>query len=659
MVDILTTQMVFLIFEAIFCLLSAQVYSVSRDTLRFRKSVVLSLNISCGIMLICERLFYVYNGSTERVDVIVMHVVNAAVYYLIALLLLFYAMLVAIRLFGRFDLKSADMPGRGRFLIVCGIVVAAVILITVSQFTGIYYYFNEVNIYQRGPLFWLAAAMPTVGVILVASVIIQYRNRITRSQEFVLLSYLVLPLIGEVVQILFIGNSFMNICIGLSVLLMFFENAIHKEEEILKAGRTEIRTGLANEHGYIEWMNAMKGKPELKDYAAVFFDLRKFSDINRRYGIENGNRILAAFGNILRGMIENDEILGRQFGNQFIAIVKKKNLDDLLNVLKGVEVPFTDSVTEEEKKVTLSAHIGVYMIDRTDLEGEDILIFAGHALSTAKSKDTDDVVWLTQELIDAIAARKKLESDIRKGLTKGEFRPFYQPKVNIRTGRLCGAEALCRWHHDGQIIPPGSYIPLMEANDSICLMDFHILKSVCEDIARWLEEGINVPMISVNFSRRNLVDPNLAKKIDAVVVAARVPKKLIEIEVTESSDEFSIGVLRNFVDSLHKLGYKVSIDDFGSASSSLTLLREISFDTLKIDKGFVDHDKPKDITILTYIVKLAGEISMDIVAEGVEQKVQIDILKNLGVDVIQGFYFDRPLSREDMTKRMQSPVYEV
>ena len=164
---------------------------------------------------------------------------------------------------------------------------------------------------------------------------------------------------------------------------------------------------------------------------------------------------------------------------------------------------------------------------------------------------------------------------------------------------------------------------------------------------------------SVNFSRRNLADPDLPGKIDSVVRASGIPKDLIEIEVTETADEFSIGDLSAFVDELHKLGYKVSIDDFGSASSSLTLLREVSFDTLKIDKGFIDNSKMRDLAILTYIIRLAEEIDTDIVAEGVEQQKQVELLDKLGVDVIQGYYFDKPLPKADMSARLKSPVYAL
>ena len=656
MIDAFSAQLTFLLVEAVLCFVVTPLYAVTKDPLRVRKSVVMSLNITCGVMLLCEYMFYVYKGSIKPADVVIMYVVNAGVYYMIMLLLLFYAMLVFLRLFGRFDFKP-DMPCRKRFIVVCSIVLIGLVLITVSQFTGIYYYFDAGNVYQRGPLFWLAAVIPTIGAVLVASVIIQHREKTTLGQRLILISYLVLPLLGELVQMFLFGTSLMNICMGLSVLLMFFENVIDKEKEIVRATRTEVRTGLANEHACVEWLNSMKGNDELNKYAAVFFDLRKFSDINRIYGVENGNRILASFSNMMLGKIEKDEILGRQFGNQFVAIVKNRNLDDFINVLKGVEVPFIDEDTGTENKVMLSARTGVYQIDRSDLDGEDILVFAAQALVAAKSKDNDDVVWLTQELLDRAAEQKKLESDIKNGLKNGEFKPYYQPKVNTSTGRLCGMEALSRWIHDGRTIYPGTYIPVMESNDTIRILDINMLGFVCADIAGWLEKGYEVPVVSVNFSRRNLADPELAKHIDAVVRKSGIPKDLIEIEITETNDEFSIDILRDFVDELHKLGYKVSIDDFGSASSSLTLLREIDFDTLKIDKGFVDHAKKRDIAILTHIVKLAKEIDLDIVAEGVENKDQIDTLDKLGVAVIQGYVFDKPLSAEELTERLKSPVY--
>ena len=656
MIDGFSAQLTALLVESVLCFVLTPMYALSKDPLKVRKSVIVLLNLSCGLMLLCEYLFYIFKGSTTPLTIAVMHVVNAGVYYLIVLMLLFYAMLVYTRLFKRFDFKP-DMPCRIRLIAVCLIVAAGLTLVTVSQFTGIYYSFDSNNVYQRGPFFWLAAVIPTLGAVIVESVIIENREKLTAAQRLVLVSYLLLPIIGEVIQICFFGSSMMNICMGLSVLLMFFENIVHKEKEIVLASKTEIRTGLANEHALIEWVNSKRDNNALKGYSAVFFDLRKFSDVNRAFGIMNGNRILANYSVILQDKIERDEILGRQFGNQFLAIMKDRNLSDFLRTLNGVEVPFTDSETGNENKVMLSARAGIYRFDRFDLSGEDVLVFAAQAFIEAKAKNSDDVIWLTQEMLDNATARKKLESEIKTGLRNNEFKPFYQPKVNSRTGKICGIEALARWVHDGKTIPPESFIPIMESNDTIRYLDMHILRCVCKDISKWLKEGIEIPVISINFSRRNLADHELAKKIDSEVMEANVPKDLIEIEVTETVDEFSIGDLNDFVDELHKLGYKVSIDDFGSASSSLTLLREIAFDTLKIDKGFIDNSKERDRAILTYIIKLAKEIDTNIVVEGVEQKSQVDALDSLGVNVIQGFFYDKPLSKDDITARLKSPFY--
>ena len=421
MIDGFSAQLTILLVEAFLCLALTPIYAISKDPIRIRKSVVVSLNLTCSAMLFCEYLFYVYNGSSDSFDVFIMHLVNAGVYYLIVLMMLFYAMLVFLRLFGRFDVRK-DMPCRKRLIAVITIFITGVLLISFSQFTGIYYTFDSNNVYQRGPLFWLAAIIPTAGALIVSSVLIEHREKISLTQRLIMLSYLVLPIAGEVIQFLFFGNSLMNISLGLAVLLMSFENVVDKEKAIIKATKTEVRTGLANEHGVIEWLNNMKGKEELKKYSAVFFDLRKFSDINRIYGVSNDNRILANFGDLMLSKIDSDEILGRQFGNQFVAIVRKEHLNNLLETLKGVDVPFTDIDSDKEIIVTLSARAGVYNIDRTDLDGEDILVFAGQALSAAKSKENDDVVWLTQDLIDEIAARKKLESDIDRGLKTGEFK---------------------------------------------------------------------------------------------------------------------------------------------------------------------------------------------------------------------------------------------
>jgi EAL domain-containing protein (putative c-di-GMP-specific phosphodiesterase class I) len=172
-----------------------------------------------------------------------------------------------------------------------------------------------------------------------------------------------------------------------------------------------------------------------------------------------------------------------------------------------------------------------------------------------------------------------------------------------------------------------------------------------------MEDGLAIPPVSINFSRRNLADPDLAEKIDRVVTESGIPKNLIEIELTETVDEFPLSVMKAFVDELHKRGFSSSIDDFGSANSSMAVLREISFDTVKIDKGFIDHDQNKDLTILDHIIKMALSIGLKIVAEGVEQEAQVKKLQSFGTEVIQGYYYDRPMPEEKMRERLKDPYY--
>ena len=266
---------------------------------------------------------------------------------------------------------------------------------------------------------------------------------------------------------------------------------------------------------------------------------------------------------------------------------------------------------------------------------------------------------MSAELRTLIKEDKQFSSDIPIAMANEEFVAYYQPKVNSRTNTLCGAEALVRWIRNGKLIPPGKFIPIMETKDLMCDMDFYMLRHVCADISRWIEEGLVPPTVSVNFSRRNLSNANLAADIEAVVHEYHVPKKMIEIEITETIDEFPISVLKNFVDDLHKRGFRVAVDDFGSGSSSLSLLREVTFDTLKIDKGFVDKAYAKDLAILGYMIRLAKAIGAETLAEGVEQREQVDTLLSFGCEIIQGYYFDRPLSKDVFEKRMIERRYKV
>ncbi|MBR5975391.1 MAG: EAL domain-containing protein [Clostridiales bacterium] len=657
MINAKSIQVAFLLFEAIFCFLAALLAMGNESHRRRMRFPLTLLNLLGGTMLLFDAICHISRGKTDLTNLVFFHVANSVTFLITALMPPVYAVYVTVRTFGDISLKKRA-PARGRLLACFLFSIVASLLVIFSQVSGIYYTIDSTNNYHRGKWFPLSFVFPLICIILVVSILIQYRQKLGKLQLLALSSYLILPSVGMVFQTIYMGYSFMTIGVGLSALLIFFEGSLSKSNEIRHIARTEVRTGLPNEHGCVEWLNRMHNQPVLKEYTAIFFDLVKFSDINRKYGIASGNVILASYGLTLSEHLSKDELLARQYGNQFVAVVKSDRVDSFLKLLSGVPVSFYDKQAGDVRVVEVAARAGVFQIDRSDLDGEEIISCAAIALSMAKTNTGNQNIFMTRDLLNDLEKRREFENEIEQGLQKGEFVPFYQPKVDARTHTLCGAEALARWEHDGSIFAPSAFVSLMEENRSICNLDVMILEKVCRDLSSWIGQGLTPPTVSVNFSRRNLADPTIADRINEIIEKNSIPRHLIEIEVTETADEFPILVLKNFVDSLHRYGYLVSIDDFGCASSSLTLLREITFDTIKIDKGFVDKDFSKDLTILEYIVKMAKSLELQIVAEGIEHESQIRTLLDMGVTVIQGYYYDKPMPADAMKKRLESPNYE-
>lgn len=520
--------------------------------------------------------------------------------------------------------------------------------------------YTDANQFVTGPLFPV-----TYGVLLVylAFILIMTFVKCDFSMGigemltiFIGVFFIILNIAGERFIKGYSGGNTEN-AIALAVLVYAIHFKSLQDDHVRKIlETTEQKTGLLNESACIAKLNEMLADSSAYDYTAIFFDLERFGLINDKYGMEVGNRVIAEYAGILNGIIRSDEILCRQGSDRFIAVVLQRNLDVFLGQIASTRIRFSEDGTDYD--ITISSHVGVYRIEKGDLNGEEIVSNAHSAHHYGKAAG-NSVTIMTPELKAMLKDEKQFTSDIPVAMANEEFVAYYQPKVNSRTKMLCGAEALVRWIRNGELIPPGKFIPILEKKDLMCEMDFYMLRHVCNDISRWVEQGLVPPTVSVNFSRRNLSNTHLAADIDEIVMEYHVPKKMIEIEITETIDEFPISVLKGFVDDLHKLGYKVAVDDFGSGSSSLSLLREVTFDTLKIDKGFVDRAYAKDLAILSHMIKLANAIGVETLAEGVEQKEQVDNLLSLGCEIIQGYYFDKPLSREIFERRIIQRRYNV
>lgn len=288
----------------------------------------------------------------------------------------------------------------------------------------------------------------------------------------------------------------------------------------------------------------------------------------------------------------------------------------------------------------------------------DKILNAGQA---ARHAGGDEIIFYDEMMEEQRERNSRIQRMFPNAIRKKEFRVFYQPKVDVWGKELVGAEALCRWFHEDEIIPPVAFIPVLEQNTDICKLDFYMLEMVCRDIHRWLMEGKQVVRISVNLSRKHMLDVDLLEHILEIVDRNEVPHQYIEIELTETTTDVEFRDLKRVVSGLQQAGISTSVDDFGVGYSSLNLLREIPWNVLKIDKSLLPTEEDDEDSIRSvmfrYVVSMARALGLECITEGVETAEQVELLKKNNCDLAQGFFFDRPLPLESFEERLDRHTY--
>lgn len=260
---------------------------------------------------------------------------------------------------------------------------------------------------------------------------------------------------------------------------------------------------------------------------------------------------------------------------------------------------------------------------------------------------------------DANNDRAQLKQKLTAEIKNGTFTVLLQPKINLQTGKVSGAEALVRKLDPcGEIISPGMFIPLYEKQGIVQAVDYHVLETVCKTMEGWKAANIAFPTISTNFSRITIVDENFVENICKICRRYEVSPKMIDVEITERVSEIDLQVLIALVKRLHRLGFYVSLDDFGTAYSNLITLASIDFDTIKIDKSIVDHvvTNAKARIIVEHVIQIGKALDQtELVAEGIETDEQFQVLKQLHCDAGQGYYFSKPVSISEFCHRYLHP----
>lgn len=394
--------------------------------------------------------------------------------------------------------------------------------------------------------------------------------------------------------------------------------------------------------------------------AALRINLKHFSLVNRQVGRETGNKVMAAYIRRLEETLGNDGFLCRIDGDNFAAFCSQEALPELLHLLRGHPVSYD---RETGQRIEVSAVAGVLSIeDGMDLaKPEDIMDKITSAYNVAKRLQRDDIIFYSRELQQEKEKIIQTLQTFDRALENQEFLVYYQPKVDIQSHEIIGAEALCRWMHNGALIPPGDFIPTLEQSMDICRLDFYMLDKVCRDLRRWLDQGRNVVRVSVNLSRRHMMDPDLFDHLVEIIDSHNVPHKYLEIELTETTTDVEFQYLKRIVSGLQAAGIQTSVDDFGVGYSSLNLIKEIPWNVLKLDKSILPAEgssETRDSRLFAHVVAMAHEIGLTCVAEGVETREQMEILRQFGCRIAQGFLFDMPMPVEAFEKRMAAPCYQ-
>jgi diguanylate cyclase (GGDEF)-like protein/PAS domain S-box-containing protein len=434
------------------------------------------------------------------------------------------------------------------------------------------------------------------------------------------------------------------------------------EDQIRQLAYHDPLTGLPNRLLFTDRLAVAVAQAHRLGHAValLFLDLDRFKLINDSLGHSIGDRLLRSVADRLRAAVREGDTVARLGGDEFTLLLPGiTHPHDALRIadkiLASVRQPF--ELSGRELYITASLGISVYPED--GLDPEALVKNADTAMYRAKDRGRDNCQLYARSMNDSALRRLALESSLRRAVAQEELSLHYQPIVELASGRVCGVEALARWHHpEHGAVPPSEFIPLAEATGIIVPLGNFVLRRACSQAQAWRERGHGDLTVAVNLSARHLQQPDLAAQIATILEETGLPARLLELEITETeamqNPESIAGSLRE----LRNRGVRISIDDFGIGYSSLSQLKRLPIDTLKIDQSFVrdiTHD-PDDAAIATTVIAMAHALKLRVVAEGVETQEQLAFLAARGCDRVQGFALGPPGPPDECESRFASPL---
>lgn len=382
-----------------------------------------------------------------------------------------------------------------------------------------------------------------------------------------------------------------------------------------------------------------------KNRYIITVDINKFKALNKIYGYLFSNEILKVLGHKIESILPQGNITCRVSNDIFASIfVYENDINELLSkIYDEASILEIDGI-----QIKLNLSIGAYNILPNETDINNVLDKSYLARSQVKGVYNNSYYLFDEKLENKLMEEQELESGMEKGLREKEFVIIYQPKTFTKSEKMSGAEALVRWYKDGEFISPNKFIPLFEKNKFILKLDMYIFDKVCQDLSEWREKFGVMPNISINVSKEHFVDENFIEKYVEICNKYNIETNQIDLEVTESATvDGDIDILK-ILTKIKEKGFTISIDDFGIGYSSLSMLQSMPIDIIKVDKVFVDKaDLNSDKNIINHIIFIAESLGIKTVVEGVESKEQAEYIRKINGDIIQGYYYSKPISKEE------------